>query len=385
MKKILALSLGVLTLASIAGQPVHAQRKAQAKKKVLAAPVRQPKTGNYLLQGVAPADANGKWVYLFADGEKADSALIKGGKFYFERPVAGEAISTILSIPRAYTLPYVAEEGTIRADLAAVAGTGTPLNDAFAKMLGEANAVTEGVREKIQALRADKALSDEEKAKQQEAILADVYARLTALAKTTLKAHPNDALGLQALRDLLSMEDVTLATAEGYLAQVGEKLRTSPAITKTMDRLRRQEATKAGAMFTDFAGINDENQPVRLSDYVGKGHYVLVDFWASWCGPCRREIGHLKKVRDAYTDKGLVILGAVVWDEMADHLQAMKDLQITWPQIFNRDEPTELYGISGIPQVILFDPEGKIVQRDLRGEAIDQLLDGILKTTDGKL
>ena len=138
-------------------------------------------------------------------------------------------------------------------------------------------------------------------------------------------------------------------------------------------------------MFTDFAGVDSENKPVRLSDYVGKGHYVLVDFWASWCGPCRREITHLKKVRDTYTSKGLVILGAVVWDEMADHLQAIKDLQVTWPQILNKNEPTELYGISGIPQVMLFDPTGKIIQRDLRGEAIDQLLDSILKTTDGKL
>ena len=70
---------------------------------------------------------------------------------------------------------------------------------------------------------------------------------------------------------------------------------------------------------------------------------------------------------------------------MADHLQAIKDLQVTWPQILNKNEPTELYGISGIPQVMLFDPTGKIVQRDLRGEAIDQLLDSILKTTGGKL
>lgn len=386
MKKMLALSLGVLTLASLTAQPMQAQRKqSQAKKKIVQAIPQKPKAGNYLLQGIAPADANGKWVFLFADGEKADSVLIKNGKFTFERPVAGEALSTILAIPRAYTLPFVAEEGTIIADLAAPAGKGTPMNDAFTKMLQDANGVTEGVREKIQALRADKSLSEEEKAKQQEAILTDVYARLATLAKATLEAHPNDALGLQALRDLLSMEDVTLATAETYLGQVGEKLRTSPAITKMVDRLRRQDATKAGAMFTDFAGVDDSQKPVRLSDYVGKGHYVLVDFWASWCGPCRREIGHLKKVRDAYTDKGLVILGAVVWDEMPDHLQAMKDLQITWPQIFNRDEPTELYGISGIPQVILFDPEGKIVQRDLRGEAIDNLLDSILKTTDGKL
>lgn len=384
MKKLLTLSLGFLALASLVSQPLSAQRKRPAKKAAPAA-IRQPKAGHYLLQGVAPSDANGKWVYLYANGQKADSALVKTGKFTIERPVAGEALSTVLAIPRAYSLPFVAEEGTIRADLEAVAGKGTPLNDAFAEMLQQVNTISDEARTKLQTLRADKSLSDEQKAQQQGPIIQEAYAKLTILGEATLKEHPNDALGLQALTELLGMEDITLAKAEGYVASVSEPLRQSTAVTTILERLRRQEATKAGAMFTDFAGVTDENQPVRLSDYVGKGHYVLVDFWASWCGPCRREIGHLKKVRDAYSDKGLVILGAVVWDEMPDHLQAMKDLQITWPQIFNRDEPTQLYGISGIPQVILFDPEGKIVQRDLRGEAIDHLLDSILKTTGGKL
>ena len=80
-----------------------------------------------------------------------------------------------------------------------------------------------------------------------------------------------------------------------------------------------------------------------------------------------------------------VILGTVVWDEMEDHLKAMKELEITWPQIFNKTEATELYGIAGIPQIILFDPAGKIVARDLRGEEINKLLDKALQDNGGKL
>ena len=234
-------------------------------------------------------------------------------------------------------------------------------------------------------LRSDKTLSDQQKEEGMEKVVKEYYAQILPGVLADLKAHHDDALGYYALQTLLAQEDIDLAKAEGYLKEVSESLRNEETIVKQVERLRRLEATKPGAQFVDFDGVDDASKPVRLSDYVGKGHYVLVDFWASWCGPCRREIAHLKKVRDAYTDKGLVILGAVVWDKMEDHLQAMKDLEITWPQIFNDKDATDLYGIAGIPQLILFDPSGKIVARDLRGEQVNAQLDEILKTTGGKL
>ncbi len=379
--------LGLFALATTVVLPAVAQRKRPTKGKVTKVTITQPKAGNYRIDGMAPADANGQWVYLYKpSGQGAsDSVQIANGRFTLERAVAEDGLIVHLVIPRSYNLSFIPEEGIIKADLAASGATGTPLNDEHTQKSKYRKGLIEEARAKLKSIRADKNLDDKAKEEAQEKVSDELYAKIKPLAEADLKEHPNDAIGLIALQNLLGMEDVNVAKAEALLQQAGDRLRAEESITKMVTRLRRVEATQAGAQFVDFEGVDDANKAVRLSDYVGKGHYVLVDFWASWCGPCRREIGHLKKVRDAYTDKGLVILGTVVWDEMEDHLKAMKELEITWPQIFNKTEATELYGIAGIPQIILFDPAGKIVARDLRGEEINKLLDKALQDNGGKL
>lgn len=379
--------LGLFALATTVVLPAVAQRKRPAKGKVTKVTITQPKAGNYRIDGMAPADANGQWVYLYKpSGQGAsDSVQIANGRFTLERAVAEDGLIAHLVIPRSYNLSFIPEEGIIKADLAAIAATGTALNDLHAQKAKAREALETETRGRLKAIRADKNLDDKAKEEAQEKIVNEFYGKIKPLAEADLKEHSNDAIGLIALQTLLGMEDVNVAKAEALLQQAGDRLRAEESITKMVERLRRVEATQAGAQFVDFEGVDDANKAVRLSDYVGKGHYVLVDFWASWCGPCRREIAHLKKVRDDYTDKGLVILGTVVWDEMEDHLKAMKELEITWPQIFNKTEATELYGIAGIPQIILFDPTGKIVARDLRGEEINKLLDKALQDNGGKL
>ena len=379
--------LGLFALATTVALPAVAQRKRPAKGKVTKVVIAQPKAGNYRIDGIAPADANGQWVYLYKpSGQGAsDSVQIANGRFTLERAVAEDGLIAHLVIPRSYNLSFIPEEGIIKADLAAIAATGTALNDLHAQKAKAREALETETRGRLKAIRADKNLDDKAKEEAQEKIVNEFYGKIKPLAEADLKEHSNDAIGLIALQTLLGMEDVNVAKAEALLQQAGDRLRAEESITKMVERLRRVEATQAGAQFVDFEGVDDANKAVRLSDYVGKGHYVLVDFWASWCGPCRREIAHLKKVRDTYTDKGLVILGTVVWDEMEDHLKAMKELEITWPQIFNKTEATELYGIAGIPQIILFDPAGKIVARDLRGEEINKLLDKALQDNGGKL
>ena len=137
-----------------------------------------------------------------------------------------------------------------------------------------------------------------------------------------------------------------------------------------------------GDMFIDFQIQQDPADPasiVRLSDYVGKGKYVLVDFWASWCGPCRREMPNLKAVYDKFHGDKFDMLSVAVWDEPENTKKAAEELGINWNQIINAQKiPTDLYQIEGIPTIILFGPDGRIVARGIRGPQIPETVEKCL-------
>ena len=135
-------------------------------------------------------------------------------------------------------------------------------------------------------------------------------------------------------------------------------------------------AQQAGDMYRDFSATYN-GKTTKLSDYVGKGKYVLVDFWASWCPPCRREIPNLIAVYNKYKGEHFTVLGVATWDEPDDTKAAIKELGINYPQMLNAQKAgSDAYGIQGIPEIILFAPDGRIVARGLRGNAIEQAVSG---------
>ena len=184
---------------------------------------------------------------------------------------------------------------------------------------------------------------------------------------------------LSAVLMLYSMKNKTDEDAKQLLnliAQCGESVRQHPLIITLQKRLNHP---LVGDMFKDFA-VEYEGKTTRLSDYVGKGKYVLVDFWASWCGPCRAEIPNLIRVYEQYKEKGLLVLGVAVNDKPEDTLKAIEKDKITYPQMLNSQNiAAETYDFNSIPTIYLFGPDGRVVAHGLRGKDINNKLAEIFR------
>lgn len=147
-------------------------------------------------------------------------------------------------------------------------------------------------------------------------------------------------------------------------------------------KMKKAAATDKGAMFIDIEGKTIDGKNSRLSDYLGKGKYVLVDFWASWCGPCREEAKTtLKPIYEKYgSDSRFDILGIAMWDDPSHSINAIRSDGYDWPQIIDVGmKPMEEYGFDGIPMIILFAPDGRIVARNIRGAAIWKTIESALQ------
>ncbi|MBP5714463.1 MAG: TlpA family protein disulfide reductase [Prevotella sp.] len=175
------------------------------------------------------------------------------------------------------------------------------------------------------------------------------------------------------------MRKVFLMIAAGLLLTTSCKQKTKVVEKiKVVDSETMEEITDMAAAtdvnntFVDIALPGPQGQTVRVRDYVGQNKLVLIDFWASWCGPCIRELPHVVKAYDLYHDKGLEIVGVSLDKDKASWLAAIEQTGQKWPQMSDLKgwdcEGALFYGIQSIPANVLINEHGKIIARDLRGE-----------------
>ncbi|MBC8988185.1 AhpC/TSA family protein [Pedobacter sp. N36a] len=195
------------------------------------------------------------------------------------------------------------------------------------------------------------------------------------------KNNPSSYFALQALSESVSGYGVKSDIALPLFNKLSEPLRLSYTGQGLYKILNSSTVTALGSKAPDFTQKDVNGKSVSLSDFKGK--YVLVEFWASWCSPCRAESPNLLKQYAVYKDKGFEILGVSVDHDKGKWIEAIKKDGLTWPQVSDlkgwESDARKVYGISGVPANFLIAPDGKIIGSHLMGEVLNKKLAELMK------
>jgi peroxiredoxin len=294
-----------------------------------------------------------KVALVHSDGSILDSTVVKGGKFRLNIANASPNQGVLNFTEIGAKFPFFIEKGAIAVAVDASATpptahfTGTPTNDAMASFSTEAAKVTS-------------------------------YDQQLALFKKTIAANPSSIFAAY----------LTLAMSPRFKtpAQVDSAMNVvagAPANYFTSQLVERREmlaATEAGKTAPDFTQNMVDGTPFTLSSMRGK--LVLIDFWASWCGPCRQENPNVVKMYNRFAGKGFEIVGVSLDNNRENWLKAIADDKLTWTQVSDlkgwQNAVAQQYAVSSIPHTVLVGADGVILAKNLRGAALEAKIAEVL-------
>jgi peroxiredoxin len=211
--------------------------------------------------------------------------------------------------------------------------------------------------------------------------VTNAIAQIKLLNTRFAESHPNSFMGLYVYHYNVLGSKFNPAEVEPIFQKFSPTLQSSPLGKRTLEKLTASKKGQAGVKVTDFTQNDLNGTPFTLSSLRGK--YVLVDFWASWCGPCRAESPNLVKAYEALKDKNFEVVGVSLDENKGAWAAAVKKDGLPWIQVCDmkgwKNDVAVLYGVNSVPQNFLIDPNGVIIARDLRGEGLTEKLSALIK------
>ena len=338
----------------------------------------------FAVSGTTPAD---EMVYLIdkLTEERIDSIKASDGKFEFNGEQDKDALLAVQREGSLWQVLFFNDGTPVEINLDDNTLKGSDLNQRLTDCdlaTGDAyNAVTK-LSEEYQALS-----EEEQEARLQEFqdTIMKAYDNIAAAYKKVLNDNRDNLIPAAFLGTILQFLDEDAAQEalnekNAYMQHpVAQRLKKQLEDYKAQQKEAEEAKQKIiGQKFTDFEQPDVDGKSHMLSEFAGKGTWVMVDFWASWCGPCRGEMPNVVEAYKKYHDKGFDIVGVSYDQDKEAWVKAIADLNMTWVQLSDlqgwKNATTTIYGINAIPASLLINPEGVIVDRDLRGEGLQKKL-----------
>ena len=339
----------------------------------------------YKISGTIENVADGETVYLQEmqgrDMVILDSAIVKNGTFTFKGRQDSTVYRYITYQPQELWADLFLENGNILVKLGEESqATGTPNNDIYQGFKDKFVTYNQEMGELYQKARTDSTLTNE----QREELMKQIEtkdAEAMDMVYNTIAANIANPVGIYLLPNYAAAFDLEKQAA--LADQIPAEYKTNERIARLISNIEVAKKTAVGQKYIDFAMNDPKGKEVKLSDFIGKNKYTLVDFWASWCGPCKKEMPNVVAAYKEYNKKGFGIVGVSLDNDGDKWKEAIKTWGMTWPQMSDLKgwncEGAAIYGVRSIPATVLIDQECNIIARNLRGEAIKEKLSELLK------